>query len=278
MFCRSILAWSPTAIQLTMKKIKAPPASPAHALCNFLLLFFAQTKTCRCRSRVTVWLRGVTASRSPTLARMKAVRSPFFLVWILEGQNSPLSVASATIAAVEVMNLPLSPGLPHRSTTTSRQRGSSLFPAKLIQLQKKQITGRGSVRFLFTRETPTDKVSNFHSSVVFDCKMKNTLRHGFETYIVFYINNNEFEHPPHAHWNIFVQLLQKLQVSHFNVHTKRSYFSNVSFKVFSILALHVSDINHMPFKSCIFFKSCCIAVFVCDYCVLFFFFLNPLAQ
>lgn len=104
--------------------------------------FFTQTKTCRCRSRVTVWLKGVTASRSPTLARMKAVRSPFFPVWILEGQNPPprtadfLSAASATIAAVEVMNLLLSPGLPHRSTTTSRQRGSSLFPAKLIQLQK----------------------------------------------------------------------------------------------------------------------------------------------
>lgn len=89
------------------EKRKGPRASPPHALCNFLLLFFlAQTKTCRCSSRVTVWLKGVTASRCPTLARMEAVRSPFFIVWILEGQNPPpwtadfLSVASATIAAV----------------------------------------------------------------------------------------------------------------------------------------------------------------------------------
>lgn len=125
------------------EKRKAPPASPPRALCNFLLLFFAQTKTCRCRSRVTVWLKGVTASRSPTLARMKAVRSPFFLIWILEGQKkSPAVDGRLPVCGLcdnsssEVMNLLLSPGLPHCSTTTSRQHGSSSFPAKLIQLQK----------------------------------------------------------------------------------------------------------------------------------------------
>lgn len=171
------------------------------------------------------------------------------------------------------MNLLLSPGLPHRSTTTSRQRGSSLFPAKLIQLQKKQITGRGSVRFLFTRETPTDKVSNFHSSVVFDCKMKNTLRHGFETYIVFYINNNEFEHPPHAHWNIFVQLL------HILMSTQKGPTSAMFVSKCSLFLLYMCMISTICLLRVVFFLRVVVSQFSYMIIVFFFlFFLNPLAQ
>lgn len=78
--------------------------------------------------------------------------------------------------------------------------------------------------------------------------MKNTLRYGFETYIVFYINNNEFEHPPHAHWNIFVQLL------HILMSTQKGPTSAMFVSKCSLFLLYnVYDINHMPFKSCIFF-------------------------
>lgn len=188
MFHRSILAWSPTAIQMKMKKEKLPQPHLRTLCATSSFFFFAQTKTCRCRSRVTVWLKGVTASRSPTLARMKAVRSPFFLIWILEGQKkSPAVDGRLPVSGLcdnsssEVMNLLLSRGFPTVAQPLQGNVGHHRFQRSSFSFRKPDHqTGSGSVWFLLTGETPTDKVFNFHSSVVLDRKMKNTWRYGFE--------------------------------------------------------------------------------------------------
>lgn len=265
-FYRSTLAWSPTAVQKKMeKKRKAPPASPPHAFCATSSFFFclAQTKTCRSRSGVTAWLKGVTRVTLSDSGTDESCAQPLLSQFQPTEDKIPWTANFLSGGPLRQWQQwgDEPPTVTGRSSPPPRRPWFVTVSSEAHSVFRKpdepHRTGRGA-----DRKTAVSVSSRERCWTV---KRGTDWRSGF--WDIRSVNKSmTFERTPRAHGNPLVHSLQELQVSHFRCPHKKvplqamlvskcSSFKNKNNKQTTTRVV-VSQLPHSTVSLCDFFFLC----------------------